>query len=143
MIYCPGEFCEKRDTCKYHLTEGLAQVLDWSTYGSGRWCSDSEGNSHSECTFDCGDNGNYKKYEEVKKVRKQYRSYECPAFRYNVVRYHNGVEVDCVRKWLGDELDEYVDELKKQGYTYGYTKEEVEEARLRYERLYKNIIEWD
>ena len=64
MIWCPGEDCKKRETCKHHFTEGIAQVIDWSSYGTFRAWLDKDGNYKSESTWDCGDKGNYQKYEE-------------------------------------------------------------------------------
>jgi hypothetical protein len=40
-----------------------------------------------------------------------------------------------------DEADKYADQLEKDGYIYGYTKEEVEEEKERYERMLNNIIQ--
>lgn len=39
------------------------------------------------------------------------------------------------------ELSSYVDSLKTQGYTKGFVKDEVEEAKKIYENKLENIIE--
>jgi hypothetical protein len=75
-------------------------------------------------------------------VRKQYDYYECPSFKYNIVLYHDGVKVAVEGKWLTD-LDDYLEELEAQGYTRGYTKEDVDNARINYEHKYENRIEMD
>ena len=73
-------------------------------------------------------------------MRKQYDIYECPSFYYNIVLYHDGVKVGVEKKSVLD-YDEYLNELANQGYTRGYTKEDVEEAHRRYKYLYENRIE--
>ena len=42
---------------------------------------------------------------------------------------------------LYDEAFEEVERLKEIGYTYGFTKEEVEKQREKYERMLDNIVE--
>ena len=72
-------------------------------------------------------------------MRKQYDIYECPSFCYNIVLYHDGMKVGVEKKSVLD-CDEYVDELESRGYTRGNTKEDIENARQRYEFLYENRI---
>lgn len=74
-------------------------------------------------------------------MRKQYDLYEGASFRYWVVLYHDGVKVDAVKKWQGDELSAYLDKLESEGYTRGYTKDDVEEAYKKYIHIYNNRIE--
>ena len=73
-------------------------------------------------------------------MKKQYRYYETTSFRYNIELYHDGKFIELRKVWL-DELDNEIDNLKEQGYTYGYTKDKVEEAKKRYTEMLKNIIE--
>lgn len=73
-------------------------------------------------------------------MNRQYRYYETTSFRYNIELYHDGKFIKVYKVWFGDELDNEIDRLEEQGYTYGFTEEEVEEARCRYERLLKNKI---
>ena len=54
--------------------------------------------------------------------------------------YHDGKLIHSQRYYF-DNLDEVTDKLEAEGYTYGYTKEEVEEAKKKYEKMLKNIIE--
>ena len=66
--YCEGTNCKKRDTCaKHHMEpDKWYGYIDWSKHGGGSYWQDNEGNNHCETWFDCGDDGNYKLYEEVK-----------------------------------------------------------------------------
>lgn len=72
-------------------------------------------------------------------MKKQYRYYETLSFRYAVEIYHDGERVDTYKRWQDELLDE-INKLKEQGYTYGFTEEEVETAKCQYERILKNKI---
>lgn len=72
-------------------------------------------------------------------MKKQYRYYETTMLRYEIVLYHDGNMVNFYKVWL-NELDDEVDKLKEQGYSYGFTQKEVDEAKERYERMLENII---
>ena len=65
--YCKGSNCKRRDTCaKHNITdESWYEYIDWSEYGGVHFWQDGEGNNHYETWTDCGDDGNYKLYEEV------------------------------------------------------------------------------
>ena len=66
--YCAGMNCKKRTTCARHQvkdTETWYEYIDWSNYGGGHCWTDGDGNSHCKTWVDCGDDGNYKLYEEV------------------------------------------------------------------------------
>ena len=76
-------------------------------------------------------------------MRKQYTLTECPTFRYHIVLYHDGKEVETVNLWAGDEFEEYIDSLEDNGYTLGYTKEELEKAYNHYKYLHENRIDRD
>ena len=66
--YCEGSQCKKRDKCALHCVgAGEYEYIDWSTYGGGRAWSDEEG-THVETWCDCGDEGDYKKFEPVLKI---------------------------------------------------------------------------
>jgi hypothetical protein len=68
---------------------------------------------------------------------------ESPAFRYTIVLYHDGKEVESRKLWFGDELEEYIDSLEDNGYVQGYIKEELEKVYNHYKHLYENRIEKD
>ena len=64
-IYCEGSQCKKRDTCALHCVKpGDYEYIDWSTYGGGHSWSD-EKCTHIDTWCDCGDNGDYKKFEKI------------------------------------------------------------------------------
>ena len=65
---------------------------------------------------------------------KQFRYYETCSFKYTVITYHDGVEQSCESMWK-TELDDYLDRLYDEGYTYGYTDKEVEDAYKRYRKI--------
>lgn len=74
-------------------------------------------------------------------MKKQYRYQEkrLGSFKYAVYLYHNDKLIETKEVYL-DELDDLIDTLEEQGYSYGFTKAEVENARLKYERMLENII---
>lgn len=65
--YCEGINCKKRDTCSMHrvVKDEWYEYIDWSMYGGGHFYIDEVGNSHCETWADCGDDGNYKLYQEL------------------------------------------------------------------------------
>lgn len=65
---------------------------------------------------------------------KQFRYYRTNSFKYDVVTYHDGIEQSCESVWSA-ELDDYIDRLYDEGYVYGYTKAEVEDAYKRYRKI--------
>jgi hypothetical protein len=73
-------------------------------------------------------------------MKKQYDYYECRWPSYEIILYHDGVKVGVERKNLL-KLDEYLEELEAEGYTLGYTEEDVEKARKSWEHMYENRIE--
>lgn len=72
-------------------------------------------------------------------MRKQYDYYETRPFKYNIDLYHDGVKVATEISWESDIL-EHLRELSNKGYTRGYLKKDVEEARREYEYKYENRI---
>jgi hypothetical protein len=74
-------------------------------------------------------------------MRKQYTLSEGPTFRYNIVLYHDGKEVERIKMWAGDGFEKYIDSLEDNGYVIGYTKYEIEKAYNQYKYLYENRIE--
>ena len=66
-------------------------------------------------------------------MRKQYTVSAGATFRYWVTTYHDGVEVESIKVWLGDELDNLIDKLELEGYERAFTKEKVQEVKERYE----------
>lgn len=73
-------------------------------------------------------------------MKKQFNYYETTSFRYCVNIYHDGKLFLSEKIWSID-LDDRIDELKKQGYTYGFTKDEVRTIKERYEYITANIID--
>ena len=73
-------------------------------------------------------------------MKKQYRYIKTTCFKVRLYTYHNGELVDSKEMWL-DEADKEMAKLELDGYIYGYTQEEVEEAKKKYEEMLKNIIE--
>ena len=72
-------------------------------------------------------------------MKKQYRIVERHWPFYKIILYHDGVKIearDSDRIVIGMDIDK----LKSEGYTYGYTDDEIEEARKAYERMVANRI---
>lgn len=72
-------------------------------------------------------------------MKKQYRKEEVSFLRFILYVYHNGQLVWQEKMWL-DKFEEAEEKLEAEGYTYCYTKEEVEEQRQRYEFMLNNQI---
>ena len=75
-------------------------------------------------------------------MKKQYRTDELDWKTWRIYIYHDGVKVgsETYLRIQDDEYNDRLDELEEQGYTYGYTPEEVENAKKLYEHKLKNII---
>lgn len=73
-------------------------------------------------------------------MRKQYRIVERHWPYYNIILYHDGVEVE-VRNSDQMVIGHDTDKLKSEGYTYGFTDNEIEKAREKYERMLENRID--
>ena len=72
-------------------------------------------------------------------MKKQYRIVERHWPYYNIILYHDGVEIatkDSNQMMIGMDTDK----LEEEGYTYGYTDDEIEEARKKYEHKLENRI---
>lgn len=72
-------------------------------------------------------------------MKKQYRNTDSLFYRCYLYIYHDGILVDTKRYWY-DELYEEIEKLEQDGYTYGYTREEVEKAKQKYENMLENVI---
>ena len=72
-------------------------------------------------------------------MKLQYRYYEHIGFKYAVQLYCDGKLTKSYKVYSID-LDDEIDKLEGQGYVYGYTEEEVNKAKARYERMLDNII---
>lgn len=69
--YCEGSSCSKRDSCKLHNpSEGTHEYIDWSTYGSGTFIRDNNGNYQAVIEHSCGDAGNFEHFEPVTPLTK-------------------------------------------------------------------------
>lgn len=65
MFYCSGTNCAKKDICKHHFTEGVVQVIDWSTMGSCSTYDSKTGRTIVGDGYYCGDNGDYDKFVSI------------------------------------------------------------------------------
>lgn len=72
-------------------------------------------------------------------MRLQYRYFEYGAFQSMIQLYCDGRLVELYKVYL-DELDDEINKIEKQGYSYGFTASEVCDAKERYERMLNNII---
>lgn len=73
-------------------------------------------------------------------MKKQYDYYEARWPSYEVVLYHDGTKVGVEQKNLL-ALDKYLEQLEAEGYSRGFTEEDVEKARKEWEYIYENRIE--
>lgn len=73
-------------------------------------------------------------------MRKQYLFREYAWGRYVIELYHDGVMTQTIKKDKA-EVNIYIDTLEARGYTFGYTDNQVNEARKRYEHMLENRIE--
>ena len=74
-------------------------------------------------------------------MKKQYRYGDLLSFGKKYLNlYHNGELVETKKLWIDEFWDEK-DKLEEVGYTYGFTKAEIEEAKQRYEYMLENILE--
>lgn len=73
-------------------------------------------------------------------MKKQYHISYAGSFRANIALYHDGAQTHIVTLW-DDDVDDSIEKLEKDGYTRGFTKEEVEQARKEYGYLRDNCIE--
>ena len=72
-------------------------------------------------------------------MKKQYTIISHDWSKEIVKTYHDGkIEVTKLL-WL-DEVNEYIEQLEKDGYTFGYTQEQVNQARQDYEYKRANMI---
>ena len=72
-------------------------------------------------------------------MRLQYRYFEYIGFQYMIQLYCDGWLVKSYKVYL-DALDDELDKIEKQGYSYGFTEKEVNAAKERYEKMLSNII---
>lgn len=72
-------------------------------------------------------------------MKQQYRYYEHTGFKYMIQLYCDGWIVKAYKVWV-DELYDEIDKIENEGYTYGYTEDELDEARAHYERVLDNVI---
>ena len=72
-------------------------------------------------------------------MRKQYTIIDDVWSKKIVKTYHDGKIEETKLLWL-NEVDEYIEQLEKDGYTFGYTQEQVNQARQDYEYKRANMI---
>ena len=76
-------------------------------------------------------------------MKKQYRNQHTYRFKVFIYLYHDGELVETKEFWEDDKYLNFIESLELNGYTYGYKKEEVEEAKERYEYMLNNMIDID
>ena len=74
-------------------------------------------------------------------MKKQYSFINLSFGKCAIILYHDGVKVERKEMWADDECFDYIDKLEDEGYTHGYTVNEVENARKNYEWRLDNMIE--
>ena len=76
-------------------------------------------------------------------MKKQYRTDEPDWKTWRIDIYHDGTKItsETFLRIQDDEYNDRLDELEAQGYTYGYTVEEVENAKKLYEHKLNNVID--
>ncbi len=72
-------------------------------------------------------------------MKLQYRYIDAGGFRYIIRLYCDGWLVKSYKIWL-DELDNEIEKIENQGYTYGYTEDELDRARAHYKNVLDNVI---
>ena len=72
-------------------------------------------------------------------MRKQYRYEQLTFGKYGLCIFHDGKIVENREIW-GNEIFDIIEDLEKDGYTYGYFNKEIEEAKKRYEYLLENAL---
>ena len=77
---------------------------------------------------------------EERDMRKQYTFHAYAWGFYVIELYHDGVMTQAIKKDKAD-AEGYIDRLEAQGYTFGYTDKDIEEARKKYEHMLENRIE--
>lgn len=73
-------------------------------------------------------------------MKLQYRYREYIGFKWILDIYNDGKLIESL-KLYAHELEETEEKLLAEGYTYGYTEEEVAEAKAKYEEMLSNIIQ--
>ena len=74
-------------------------------------------------------------------MKKQYKYKHTSRLMVYVQLYHDGKLIETKKALEGDEVWDMLDKLESDGYTYGYTKDEVEKEKRKYEHMLANIIE--
>lgn len=72
-------------------------------------------------------------------MKLQYRYYEHLGFKYMIQLYCDGQLVKSYKVYSID-MDDEIEKLEEQGYSYGFTEKEVNKAKEQYERMLNNII---
>ena len=72
-------------------------------------------------------------------MKLQYRYIDVGGFQYIIRLYCDGWLVKSYKVY-SIELDDEIEKIENEGYTYGYTEDELNEARAYYERVLDNVI---
>ena len=73
-------------------------------------------------------------------MKLQYRFAEYMGFKWILEIYHDGKLIESLKLYV-NELEEAEEKLLAEGYTYGYTEEEVAKYKEKYEEMLNNIIQ--
>lgn len=126
--YCPGENCQKREQCAMHQLSNLCtnfpSLNDWSTY-----CIDNK--------YECGDNSESYSLFIPKEIKKQYWRSPEHNFKRRVILFEDGKPVTY---YAGFGAEEFIEQAESEGYVKGYLQEDLEEARIVYERVKDNVL---
>ena len=75
-------------------------------------------------------------------MKKQYYISKEHNFKRRVVLFHDGEPVTIYDNW-SDDVDNFIEDIEKQGYTRGYLPREVKAKWSGYEHMRKNMIDFD
>ena len=73
-------------------------------------------------------------------MKKQYRVSNNIGFKKYFYVYHDGVLVDTLSVWEGEDLGNLRKYFQDKGYTMGYTEDEIYSAKILYENRLKNKL---
>lgn len=73
-------------------------------------------------------------------MKKQYHTSYAGFRRTRIDIYHDGIKIGNKTFW-DDEADAQIEHLEKQGYTLGFTRDEIEKAERQLENSKNNLIE--
>ena len=75
-----------------------------------------------------------------KKPRKQWILHKLGSFRYAIDTYIDGVLLESVKLWEGDELCEYIEKMKSDGFERAYKRSSIQKALDDYKELESMLL---